>query len=126
MLIQTKIRQYLSTKTALVELVGTRIYPGYLPDSVVYPAISYSRVSNVRPRVKDGHIKEARPRFQFDVWAESYLEAGEIERHLIAALDNLTIVDGVFHSEYAGGHEVFEQEVKLHHFIVEYFILYKE
>jgi hypothetical protein len=126
MLIQAKIKQYLQAKTALTALVGTRIYPNYVPETSIHPAISYFMVSNVRPHIKDGHIGEAQPRFQFDIWADSYGQAVEVERELITALDDFNVVDGIYHSEYVGGNEAYEQAVKLHHFVVDYTIIYKE
>jgi hypothetical protein len=125
-LIQVKIRQHLLNQAELASLVGDRIYPNYISETATHPAISYFRVSNVRPRIKDGHMGEARPRFQFDIWAKTYKQAVEVEMALLRALDGLESVDDVLRSEYAGGHESYEQDVKVHHFVVDYFIFYKE
>lgn len=125
-MIQERIKQYLQSQSDLAALVGNRIYPNYLPENATYPAISYFRVSNIRPRVKDGHIGEAQPRFQFDIWAEKYAQAAEVERLLVSALDNIDFNADIYHSEYVGGSESYEQTVKLHHFMVDYLILYRE
>lgn len=110
----------------LTTLIGSRLYPHYLPETVTYPAISFFRVSDIKPRTKLGRTEQSWPRFQFDIWADRYSQAVEVELALMTAMDVIDTVEGIDYVEYAGCTELYEQDVKLHHFAVDYQILYRE
>jgi hypothetical protein len=58
-------------------IVGTRVYPRKLPQSVIYPAIRYQRISTNRSQFRDltGFAHYAMPRFQIDCYTLSEAEA---------------------------------------------------
>ena len=57
-----------STHVGLSALVGTRIYPGLLPQAVTLPAISYFRVSTNRSSKMGVDSQVVQSRWQFDLW----------------------------------------------------------
>src|SRR5947207_11805935 len=74
MAIGQDLRTYLLTKSAVTSVVGTRIFPGYMPEkNLIYPAIIYSVVS----RASDMQLRQAGAhavtRIQLDVYSQSAL-----------------------------------------------------
>lgn len=58
----------LSSTAALTALVGKRIYPVVLPPNVVYPAVTYQRISGPRVHTMGNDPGLAYPRFQISCW----------------------------------------------------------
>jgi hypothetical protein len=72
----------------LTALVSTRVYPQVIPQGATMPLLVYTRVSTTREQAfgSGQDIVTSRPRFQFDAWAHSALEAATISEQLRACL----------------------------------------
>jgi hypothetical protein len=74
-------------------LCAGRVYPRILPQSVLYPAISFFRVSTDRSQYRDvvtGRAGYARPRMQVDVWALSQANATTIAQDIRLMLEGFS------------------------------------
>lgn len=87
MLIEQAIFNHLSTDAGVAALVGTRVYPVMLPQGATLPAVTYMRVSSTRMRTFGAPRMGRVARFQFTVWATTYLSRGAIVAALIDALE---------------------------------------
>ena len=56
-------------------LIGTRIFPMFLPDPCVRPAISYRRISTVDTYLLDGPLSLVKVRLQTDCWGDTLASA---------------------------------------------------
>jgi len=72
MSIESDLYDRLSGFAGLAALVGTRLYPNRLPEAVAYPALSWLRVSSIRPIAMGSDSGIVRMRLQVDVWATGH------------------------------------------------------
>jgi hypothetical protein len=74
----TELRQFIIADATVEDLIGTRMYPTTLPQSVELPAVSYQLVSAIRtPTMLHGdNLPEKR--VQIDAWALTADEAREV------------------------------------------------
>lgn len=88
MSIETAFFTYLSSKSAITDLVGTNIWKGHLPQSYATadvwtsPAITFSKVSEVHDHNLDGGSGCARARIQVDCWASTAAVAENIAEQI--------------------------------------------
>ena len=88
-MIETDLYAHLSTYAALTALVSTRIYPLTLPQEPTLPALTYFRVSSAPSRNHDGAYGFALKRFQFDIYAITYLACLQVKAILVDAMGAL-------------------------------------
>jgi hypothetical protein len=74
-MIESALRTRALSVAAVSALIGTRMYPGKLPQDPTYPAVTYTRISGPRLYSHQGATGLAEGRFQFDCWAASYSAA---------------------------------------------------
>ena len=72
----------LGTDATLAALVGSRIYPLVRPQNSALPAITYQRISAPRVTSHGGDSGLTNPRYQFNCWSDSYLEARSMAERL--------------------------------------------
>lgn len=97
MMVDDAIYTHLAADGALAALVGTRIYRHQLPAKTTLPAVTYVRVSSELMHSRSNPLAALkRPRFQFDVWADSPSDARDAASALEIALATLR---GVFEQE---------------------------
>ena len=81
---------YLEGYAGLSALISTRIYHMMKPQSVVYPCVTFQRIDTPRIHTMDSSGATgtlARPRIQFDAWADTYTAAKNITDQLRVALN---------------------------------------
>jgi len=83
---ETAIRDLLLANNAVKAIVGTRVYPGKLPQRPELPAIRYFRVSGGRPVSHSGGSGLDGARVQFDCLAGTYQAAKALGSALRAVL----------------------------------------
>lgn len=83
MSIAVDLRNALVLDATVAASVGTRVYPGRLPQGATMPAITYNRISTVRDASHSG-AGLAWARFQLDCWAETYGAADTLATAVIA------------------------------------------
>jgi len=81
---------YLTGYASLSSLISARVYCITKPQSVIYPCVTFQRISTPRIHTHDtsgasGDL--ATPRIQFDVWAATFASAKAITDVLRAALN---------------------------------------
>lgn len=115
----------------LTALIGTRFYPEVIPEGATYPAVRYLRVDS--PEVGQTHDSGpaglARPRFQFDVYAETATLARDTAEQLRLAFEGQQDkaanprVDAVLAADRRSGRE---PDTNLYRQILEFFIWHAE
>lgn len=129
-MIEEGLVAYLLADANLSALVGNRIHPIELPQTINTPAITYQRISNPRTMTHDQDSTGlSEPRFQFNAYAETY----SVARAVIVALRECLLgfkgvfgtirVDGILHEHEQ---DFYEPETELYHMIVDYRIMYGE
>jgi hypothetical protein len=130
------IYAYLSTYANLVAKVGVKIYPVRFPQSTTMPCVVYQRIDTPRVLTMDtsgasGDLTN--PRFQFEVWAETYKAGKEISDILRAALNGKTGtlsgggVSVTIRAALASNETVeFSPEFELYRFLNDYIIWQEE
>lgn len=92
----------LSGYGGLTALIGSRVYPNYIPQGATMPCLIFKRVSTPREQAfgTGQEVVTSRPRFQFDVWASSALAAATITEQVRACLQASSYAV-VFDNEFA-------------------------
>jgi phage tail sheath gpL-like len=84
---------YLSNYAGLTALVSTRVYAFQIQQGATLPCVTFQRIDTPRELTHDASgtgSDLAHPRFQFDVWAETYAAAKAINDQVRAALNGKT------------------------------------
>jgi hypothetical protein len=128
MTVETELFTRLTTYPGLNALVGTRVYPNKLPQDPTLPALSYRRVSAVRPSAMGSDIGLARARFQVDVWAATYASARAVAEQLRQALQRWRTTTGtiVQDSFVLNETDLYEDTTEIHHVAMDFEINYEE
>lgn len=77
-----KITGYAAFNTA----AGSRLYPDTIPQTPTLPSVSFFRVDTPRVASHDGDDTLVHPRYQFDIYAGTYLETETVAAALRGAL----------------------------------------
>jgi hypothetical protein len=85
---------------------GNRVHPMYLPQSPVYPAVSYFQVSATPVHAMGNDVDLWRVRMQVDVWGETYASARTLADEVRGRLsrwkgiqDDVRVIDTLFDDE---------------------------
>jgi hypothetical protein len=122
----TKLTGY----AGLAALIGSRVYPGQLPQRPTLPAICYTRVSTTLVQTRDnaGRSSLERPRYQFDCWAGTRKETRQIAAELRYALatmpqsSNPRVDVALVQNDF----DDYEPDTDRHRAVVDVFIWYEE
>lgn len=87
MTIETGLVGFLRADPVIAAVVDARVYPLRLPQTPIYPAITYQRISTTRERPIRASAWRAQARFQVDCWADSYGVARQLGDAVRARLD---------------------------------------
>lgn len=130
---ESALRNFIISDTAVAALVGSRMYPGRLPQAATFPAITYSTVSVVRGHNMQGPEGMPFTRLQLDMWGESFSDARAVAEAVRLRLDgfagdigsppSVTIVGAFYETERTEG---FEPEPDLYRISVDYQIVSRE
>lgn len=124
-MLEIDLRNHLLSNESLKIKIGSRLYPGWIPEGAVMPAAAYLGISGARHH----NIDVAYPRIQFSVFSPKYLEAKEI-----AALirENLQRFKGkmgqssIIQIVHLNDYENYERDTKLYHIALDFKIIYWE
>lgn len=89
-MIEDDLRTEVLADAGISALIGTRYYPGVLPQKPTYPAVVAQVVSNVDEPTLDGVANIVRARVQINAWAETYASARSVVDSVRALLDGTT------------------------------------
>lgn len=88
-MIEVAIVDLITKNSGIIALIGDRIYPLRLPQDVIFPAMTYSVISN-----PEGHITHwGNPRIQLDVFSERFLEGRDISTRIKNLLRGYSGID---------------------------------
>jgi hypothetical protein len=128
MTIEQAIYSYLSGEAGITDIVGTRIYPIFLPQDTDYPALTYIRISG--PEHHD--IDVSYPRFQISCWAKSYAEAKGLADEVKAAFQRfkgvmggaqgVEVIQGVFMNDL----DLYDNETQVYHIPVDIKLIHRK
>jgi len=117
-MIKDSIYNFLKNDSGVSSLVGTRIYPTFLPQDVTLPAITYTRISATNDLI--AHRVE---RFQITAFAKTNKECEMIKEALNSCLNRFKgDLEGLpmkFVS-LVGIYEMFEPDTKIHSIMSDY------
>lgn len=132
MTIEQAIYEALTENAGVTALVGTRVYPVIAPQAATLPLIVYTLISGQQEESHSGASGLARPRYQFDCYAETITAAfalGEAVRLAIHGFaGTLGGAGGVTCGGilFAGKRVLYEPETKIHRVSIDYFIWHEE
>ena len=132
MIIEHAIRSHLLAQSALVALIGQKLYYVTAPQTVDDPYVVFFKVSAVPEYSLTGHSKLINARFQFSIFASTYLMTKQIAAQIQLALQDKCnqVIGGVggvnVSVQFEDEQDLFEAESGLFHCPVEYFIQYNE
>lgn len=116
------LRAFLLADAAIAAVIGTRMYPGKLPQGMVLASIVYTLASDPGDYHHEGPSGLAHPRYQVDAWAPTLDAATSLANLIKSRLDGysgamgsgaaLVNVQGVFRDASGGGEE-FDDSAKL-------------
>lgn len=112
----------------LSALIGTRLYPGVLPQKCTYPAVNYSRVFASRVSAMGADTGLVRARFQFDIWADTYAVARAIAEQVRLCYQRWsntagTVIQDIY---FVGEVDLYEDETRIHHAALDFEVIYRE
>ena len=120
-----ELRAYLLSVPEITALIGNRLYPGWFPENVVYPAVAYLAASDVSHH----DLAVAYPRYQFSCMSPRYLEAKTVAAEIRNALQRFKgnmggtrVIQGV----WDGAREIYEPDTKLYHIATDFKMIYRE
>lgn len=90
MSVEEAVRTKLTGTAAVAALVGTRIYPLYLPTDTTLPAVAYERISTRRNYAHGGQQSPTTARLQYDVIATTLAGAMAVGDAIRVALSGYT------------------------------------
>jgi hypothetical protein len=121
MSLYTVLRGKLATG-ATGALVGTRIYPVFLPQNPTYPALTYQRISNT---AQSGSTALRQSRWQVNCYASTYIGAQALAAAVKAELEEWTDTDQtpmVKMCQVVNEIDDYDDEVDVHRVIVDVMI----
>ena len=110
-------------------LIGTRLYPGHLPQNPTYEAMTYRRVNTGRPHAHDGPGDLAKARFQFSCFGATYSAARTLANTLRTAIDGYkgTVagvrIDGIL---FIDEQDAYEDETGVYMLPIDFRVIHKE
>lgn len=107
------LRTILLADPDVAALIGTRVYPGVLPQNPTMPAVTYTVVSGVSGVTTDGPDRLANPRVQVDCWGGDYIEmynTFKAVRNRLLGYSGLNI-QGIF---LVGRRDLYDNEAQLY------------
>jgi hypothetical protein len=85
-MIEEAVIQRLLADTGVIALVGTRVFPGSVPQGEALPAIVFNKISGAPIYADEGEVGLDEARIQIDCWAETYSAAKGLSRAVRASL----------------------------------------
>ncbi len=86
MSVEKDIRTYMGTRTAITDIVGSRIYAQKLPQEATFPSLVYNRVSTQRTYSHSGDSSLTTPRIQYSCFAETYEDAKDLAEQIVSEM----------------------------------------
>lgn len=89
--LSNQIYTVLTASTLITSLTTSRIYPVIIPQNATLPHIVYNRVSGDRVNGLAGYLTAERPKYQIDIYSDSYEQARTLSGHVHTVLNASTL-----------------------------------
>lgn len=119
------LKNFAAADVALNALIGTRFYPGALPENPTYPAVTYFKIDGNRHH----NIDVAFPRYQFSCWSPVYLTAQVTATAVRKAFQRYKGIMGstqIIQGVYERQGDLYEPDTKLFHIPVDIKFIIRE
>lgn len=119
----------LANTAGVTALVGTRVYPGLLPQQPTMPALVYQLINNDRVQVHRGQTTGAKARIQVTCWGNSEASVAAVKEQVRVAMIAMAgsvasvTIDGVV---CEGEVEGFEPDTIRHYIALDFFVWHRE
>lgn len=123
--LSTKIYPYLSSKTALTDIISNRIYPNVATNLSVsdQPYVVFTIISDVPEYSIDGNSGLSLKRLQISVWALKYIDVHSVDKIIEGLFDNWSSEDSDIGSVTKDNSvDRYEENTKLHGVISDYLV----
>lgn len=117
--------QLVSGSTTLTGLIGTRVYRSKLPQNVVYPAVSYWKVSGPRLHDLENPTGEATPRVQVSCWGGTAAVAEDVAEAVRGVLDGWSSTS-VGHCQLVNETDLYDPDVEVYHIALDFTLFHTE
>ena len=127
MSVEIDIRTYMLTKTAITNIVGSRIHAQKLPPEATLPALVYNRVSTQRTYSHSGDSNFTTPRIQYSCFAENYEGAKDLAEQIVSEMSGFSGTAGsstIYSTFVEGELDMLDPESKLYFIPVDLMITY--
>ena len=94
------VRTYLLTKSAITDLVNTRIYPAVLPQAATLPAVVYTLITSTPNDCLAGSSGSVDSNIQLDVYTNNHLTSNDIGEQIRLVMQGYS---GTMGDETIGG-----------------------
>jgi hypothetical protein len=125
MTIETGLRTHLLADGPLAALVVARVYPLKLPQSPIYPALTYEIISDIPHRGLAGDSDRERIRARIHCWAATYTGAVDLAgkvRTAVADFSGLMGTTKVSSVKFESWNDIFEDVPEVYRRIADFFI----
>lgn len=129
MAIEDDLYTFVTADTDVAALVGNRMYPVVLPQSVTLPALRYLLSDDVPGQTQEGPDGLWRPRLQFDCYATRRSQARDLARAVLARLNGYQGAMGgstIGALQAQNQLEMFEETVEAFRVMVDFRVLYND
>ncbi len=127
MSVEKDIRTYMLTRTAITDLISTRIYAQKLPEAATFPSLVYNRISSTRNYSHSGDSNMTSPRIQYSCFAETYEEAKDLAEQIVSEMSGFkgTAGSSTIYSTFVENElDLIDPESKLYFIPVDLMITY--
>ena len=90
MSLEADIRTYMLTRTAITDLVSTRIYFQKLPQNATFPLLVSNRISTKREYSHSGDSNLTTPRVQYSCYAETWTAAKDLAEQIVSEMSGFS------------------------------------
>ena len=108
-----------------VPSVADRVYWLGALQGATLPYLTLSEISPGREYSHDGYSGIKRPRWQVSVFGSNYVQAKQTAEEVVAGMESWQ-ADGVRVATVAGQADLYEEDTKIYHVPVSFFIHYEE
>lgn len=90
MTMEASLFSFLTGNAGIAALIGTRVYPGIIPQSGVQPCIVYNKSSRSRQQLFCGTDGLLLTRLEIDCYADSYIQSVALANAVTSALQDFS------------------------------------
>lgn len=128
-MIEEALKTRLGSHAGLVALIAQRAYPVLLPQSPVYPALTYSRVSAQRDSVMGADSGLTRARFNVTSWDTTYAGVKAVSEQVRAALQRYRATVGGIEIQdifILNDTDLFDDATRIHYVASDFEVIFRE